>query len=293
MAYVAPSLQQLLAEVNARWPGRDKTSDGAIGDMSHQARPSDHNPAPPVIGVIRARDFDKDGMDPWHLVAVAILDHRTNYVIHAGRIWQRIYGFASRPYTGPNAHHGHVHVSIRHGSTWEQDRSPWGISEARPISNGGGSLGDVPNVPDLNAPTPLMKGFLMALDDHEQDRVLAGITYLVDAFTKGGTDTPGGRPLNQIFAATEQYAAKAADAARDTVLWPVQRDGGAVSLIQEVADAKTLAATLTAQVAALTSAVQSLAIGAGLDPAAIEDAARRGAQDALANLTLTTVKETP
>jgi hypothetical protein len=147
VAYVAASLQQLLAEVNAEWPGRDKTSDGAIGDLSHMARRSDHNPDPPVIGVIRARDFDKDGMDPYRLVNVAIKDSRTNYVIHAGRIWQRVYGFSPRVYTGPNAHHGHVHISIRHGREYENDRTPWGISRATTVTN------HRPTLPGVSVPT--------------------------------------------------------------------------------------------------------------------------------------------
>lgn len=42
--YLAPSLAQLRAEVNARWPKRSKASDGTIGDRAHSARTSDHNP---------------------------------------------------------------------------------------------------------------------------------------------------------------------------------------------------------------------------------------------------------
>ena len=45
MAYtLAPSLVHARAEVNAGWPGRDKTSDGWIGDTAHQSTGSDHNP---------------------------------------------------------------------------------------------------------------------------------------------------------------------------------------------------------------------------------------------------------
>lgn len=155
MAYIAASLQQLRDEVDARWPGRDRTSDGAIGDTSHQARVSDHNPSPPVTGVVRARDFDKDGMDPWRLVAVACADDRTSYVIHAGRIWQRTSGFASRPYTGPNAHLGHVHVSIRHGAQFENDRSPWGIATTGTVSDTTPGRGTVPTITRPPAPTPI------------------------------------------------------------------------------------------------------------------------------------------
>lgn len=45
-------------QVNQRWPHRDKASDGSIGDASHQARPSDHNPD--SKGLVHAIDLDKD-----------------------------------------------------------------------------------------------------------------------------------------------------------------------------------------------------------------------------------------
>ena len=41
---LARALEQLRSQVNEKWPNRSKNSDGSIGDTSHAARPSDHNP---------------------------------------------------------------------------------------------------------------------------------------------------------------------------------------------------------------------------------------------------------
>lgn len=123
--YLAQSLQNLRREVDARWPGRDRTSDGWIGDPSHQARPSDHNPDWAAGGVVRAVDLDKDGMDGMAVVAAAIRHEATNYVIHNRLIWSRIRDFRPIDYTGINAHYSHVHVSIRHTDEAETSPAPW------------------------------------------------------------------------------------------------------------------------------------------------------------------------
>lgn len=48
----------LRAQVNKRFPNRDKTSDGWIGDRAHAARKSDHNPD--SKGWVHALDIDAD-----------------------------------------------------------------------------------------------------------------------------------------------------------------------------------------------------------------------------------------
>jgi len=45
-------------QINKRWPDRDKRSDGVVGDLAHQARPSDHNPD--SRGYVHAVDIDED-----------------------------------------------------------------------------------------------------------------------------------------------------------------------------------------------------------------------------------------
>ena len=124
--YVAPALDTLRDELNARHPGRDRSSDGAIGDPSHQARKSDHNPDWTAGGVVRARDFDVDGIDVDALVAELLSDDRVAFVIFNRRIATRVPGgFRWDPYSGINPHTGHVHVSVRAGAQFENDTRPW------------------------------------------------------------------------------------------------------------------------------------------------------------------------
>ena len=155
MAYLAACLVNLRSEINAAYPGRDRTSDGWIGDASHQARPSDHNPDPPVIGVVRALDVDVDGVSELDIIAAVLRHPATNYVIFSGRIAQRVNGFAWRTYTGTNPHDKHFHVSIRLG--YEQDGTPWLTSGGggSTVSNPGSGTGAAPTSPTVKPPKPL------------------------------------------------------------------------------------------------------------------------------------------
>lgn len=135
--YLAPSLVALRDEVNERFPNRDKSSDGWIGDPSHQARPSDHNPDYAEGGVVRAIDLDVDDRDPSRDLRRQILDAtlgdpRVYYVISNGVIYSRTYDFEARRYTGSNGHYGHVHVSIRDDDNAERDTRRWLDPELRP-----------------------------------------------------------------------------------------------------------------------------------------------------------------
>lgn len=123
--YLAPSLIALGNEINARWPKRDTASDGAIGDASHQARVSDHNPDWSAGGVVRAIDVDNNGIDVQQLLDATIRDQRVWYVIWDRHIYSRTYGWKKQPYTGDDPHTGHLHISIQHTPAAELDVSPW------------------------------------------------------------------------------------------------------------------------------------------------------------------------
>lgn len=122
--YLAPALAQLRNEINEEHPHRDRSSDGWIGDADHAARVSDHN-ADPVTKVVRALDVDHDGIDKVKLRQTAFNSPRTEYVIQDWKIYRRATGFKAEKYTGTNGHTGHTHISIRHGSKWENDRRSW------------------------------------------------------------------------------------------------------------------------------------------------------------------------
>lgn len=138
---LAVSLQDLRTEINARWPGRDKTSDGSVGDTRHRATKSDHNPD--GGGIVRAIDIDRDGprgVDIGTEIAAALKasqDGRIKYVIFRGRMFSS-YPTGSypawtwRPYSGINAHMAHVHVSVRAGHVGGRG-GPWGVG-ARPVT---------------------------------------------------------------------------------------------------------------------------------------------------------------
>lgn len=142
---LAPALAVLRDnQLNLRYPERDKASDGWIGDASHSARVSDHNPDWSAGGIVRALDIDEDldgksitnrpGVAQW-LADALTTDPRTRYVIYEGRIWTNPDVYASgagywREYTGTNAHLHHIHLSVRHGETWDHDETAWPIGES-------------------------------------------------------------------------------------------------------------------------------------------------------------------
>lgn len=120
--FAAPVIATLLDEVNHLFPHRDKASDGVIGDASHAARVSEHNPCwtctGQFYGIVRAVDIDSgpDG-DPVHdlrrkVLNATIGDPRVWYVISNGIIYSRTYGWQARAYTGPSPHFDHVHISF-------------------------------------------------------------------------------------------------------------------------------------------------------------------------------------
>lgn len=137
MATLVPCLVALRGEFNTRFPNRDKTSDGWIGDPAHQASKSDHNPD--SRGLVHAIDVDEDLRDPYGVtsmrdcVNVVVerhrrgVDNRLTYVIYERTIWSAAYGWRARTYTGSNPHDKHAHFSASYVKARERNTAPWGI----------------------------------------------------------------------------------------------------------------------------------------------------------------------
>lgn len=129
--FLAPALATLRSEIDAKYPTRDRTSDGTIGDAAHRARKSDHNPDPD--GEVRALDVDRDiakGFVARDLAEriVASRDPRISYIISKGQIVSGPDGpkpWQWRPYNGINGHFEHAHFSVRKGKALSGNGKAW------------------------------------------------------------------------------------------------------------------------------------------------------------------------
>lgn len=134
---IAASLLKLREQIDALYPNRDKTSDGAIGDAAHATRSSDHNPwvrdknGQPVVTAI---DIDEDLNQQIHTLSgiidaiCASKDPRVKYIIYEGRITVGGTDLQSwKKYKGVNAHKHHAHISVMATERLYDSREPWAI----------------------------------------------------------------------------------------------------------------------------------------------------------------------
>ena len=155
---VAQSLLTLRTEVDKRWPDRERTSDGTIGDKRHQALgdKSDHNPFikdARGVGVVRAMDIDagpgrfpsesKDTVGD----LVAEIARRAGkaghpalqnggYVIYEGRIASANSNppWSWRNHTG-DPHESHPHISVGRKPASYDNTKRWGVLIPGPRPN--------------------------------------------------------------------------------------------------------------------------------------------------------------
>jgi hypothetical protein len=131
---VAKALLRLRAQVDEKHPGRNKASDGTIGDAAHRSRNSDHNAwiEDGGVGVVSAMDIthDVDHCDAGVLVTklVESRDPRIKYIIYNGRIISsKVSPWEWRPYNGTNAHAHHCHISVMAEKDAYDDERDWAV----------------------------------------------------------------------------------------------------------------------------------------------------------------------
>ncbi|MFG1800187.1 peptidoglycan-binding protein [Micromonospora carbonacea] len=142
--YLVPNLATLRTEFNARWPGRDRRSDGWIGDQAHASGTSGHNPDETgraerqdadTKDEVRALDLDAD-VDPApadelfaeldRIRRTPELRRRLIYIIYRRQIASASNGWVWRPYTGSSPHTEHGHLSGH--PDYDDDTTPWGVA---------------------------------------------------------------------------------------------------------------------------------------------------------------------
>lgn len=126
----------LREQVNQRWPNRDTSSDGWIGDAAHQDRESDHNPD--AQGWVHALDIDKDGIDADRLAnqLIALARNRKDggrlkNIVWRGRVASGTYADAfwvwrADPSLG---HYHHMHISFTDAARYDGRPFPLDILE--------------------------------------------------------------------------------------------------------------------------------------------------------------------
>ncbi|MBM0203500.1 peptidoglycan-binding protein [Micromonospora sp. STR1s_5] len=190
---VVPNLEEARAQLDRRFPKRDKASDGAIGDTRHQASASSHNPdrtgSPEwrdgdAKDEVRARDFDKDLRDPggvtmehvvqlWVRLARAGVLWWIRYIIYNGRIWHRRDGFKTHTYTGSNKHDQHCHTNSEFSQKADQvTGTNWHLDELGSAPKPPSAPPSKPKpAPGPRLPFPLPAGYYFGRDDGDDESV--------------------------------------------------------------------------------------------------------------------------
>jgi hypothetical protein len=145
---LVPCLVKLRDEFNIIAPGRDKASDGSVGDPAHASTTSDHNPDEtgkvPIrdadtVNEVHAIDVDEDlrtaGLSMEGVVQFLLArcrsgaENRLRYIIFNRRIWEATGGWRQEAYAGANPHTEHAHFSASYVSALEASTASWHLED--------------------------------------------------------------------------------------------------------------------------------------------------------------------
>lgn len=144
LSAAAATLRQ---QVNAKYPQRDKRSDGTIGDQAHQRRGSLSQHNPDKNGYVTALDLDEDGW-PAHQFADELVeycrtsgDKRIKNIVYENRVASGTYpNVKGRPPTwwvwrpGPGlGHEHHIHISFAEPAKHDGRPFPLPVLEGAPL----------------------------------------------------------------------------------------------------------------------------------------------------------------
>ncbi len=143
-------LVQLRTEFTDIAPGRDRESDGSIGDTAHaDGGSSDHLPDE-QFAALRSKDSDRTnevhaidvdvdlrtpGLSMEQVVQFILArcrsgaERRLRYIIFNRRIWSASEGWRQQTYTGPNPHDKHAHFSASYDSKLEASTASWHLED--------------------------------------------------------------------------------------------------------------------------------------------------------------------
>ncbi len=126
---LATSLETLRRQLNLKYPARSKREDGTVGDTSHQAAKSDHNPN--ANGLVNAFDVTHDpegGVDCEKLRQALFItqDIRVKEVIW-NNMKKDVGRWNWRLYKGTNKHQKHLHISVT--DIGGQDAIEWDLKD--------------------------------------------------------------------------------------------------------------------------------------------------------------------
>jgi hypothetical protein len=143
-----PAAVSLRTAFNALAPGRDKASDGWIGDTAHQQEVSDHNPdetgSVPIhdadrTNEVHAIDVDNDLRESdltMEKVVQFLLgrcrsgaERRLRYIIWNRRIWSASSGWVQQTYAGASPHTEHAHFSFSYDTALEASTVSWHLED--------------------------------------------------------------------------------------------------------------------------------------------------------------------